>query len=58
MKTWENATLVELEISATAEGGCNREVVDHVYTDKITGHTYMSCASGGNAGGDEIIVIK
>lgn len=58
MKTWENAALVELEISATAEGGRNSEVIDNIYTDKITGNAYASFASGGNAGGDEIIVIK
>jgi len=58
MKIWENAALVELEISATAEGGRNADVIDNIYTDKITGDAYASFASGGNAGGDEITVIK
>lgn len=58
MKTWENAALVELEISATAEGGRNIDMIDNIYTDKVTGDAYASFASGGNAGGDEITVIK
>lgn len=58
MKTWENAALVELEINATAEGGRNLEFVDGIYTDRATGDAYASFASGGNAGGDEITVIK
>lgn len=58
MKTWENAALVELEINATAEGGRNLDFIDNVYTDKVTGDAYASFASGGNAGGDEITVIK
>lgn len=58
MKTWENAALVELDINATAEGGRNLEHIDNIYTDRTTGDAYASFASGGNAGGDEITVIK
>ncbi len=58
MKTWENAALVELDINATAEGGRNIEQIDNIYTDRTTGDAYASFASGGNAGGDQITVIK
>ena len=58
MKVWNNAELVELEISATAEGGKNILKVDHLWTDKETGDLYASYASGGNTTGDEITVIK
>ena len=58
MKAWENAELVELEISATAEGGKNIQQVDNYWTDKNTGDLYASYASGGNATGEEFEVIK
>ena len=57
MKTWNSAELVELEISATAEGGKNIEQVDKFWTDKNTGDLYASYASGGSAKGDEFEVI-
>jgi len=58
MKTWTNAELVELSITATAEGGRNLDCIDNIYTDKITRDAYASFASGGNAGGEEITVIR
>lgn len=58
MKKWENAELVELNIAETAQGGRDINNVDKIYTDKITGDAYASFASGGDAGGDEITVIK
>lgn len=58
MKTWENAELVELNISLTAEGGKNIEQIDKYWTDKETGELYASYASGGDMTGDEFTVIK
>lgn len=58
MKVWNNAELVELEISATAEGGKNIEKIDNYWTDKNTGDLYASYASGGDMTGDEFTVIK
>lgn len=58
MKVWENAELVELEISATAEGGRNIEKIDNYWTDKNTNDLYASYASGGDMTGDEFEVIK
>lgn len=56
MKTWENAELVELNISLTAQGGKNIEKADKVWTDVNTGDLYSSYASGGDASGDPIDV--
>jgi len=58
MKAWENAELVELEISATAQGGKNLDQIDNYWTDKNTGDLYASYASGGNKTGEEFEVIK
>ena len=58
MKVWNNAELVELEISATAEGGKNIQKIDNYWTDKNTGDLYASYASGGNKTGEEFEVIK
>ena len=58
MKTWENAAVVELEITATAEGGKNIQKVDNYWTDKNTGDLYASYASGGNTTGEQFEVIK
>lgn len=58
MKVWNNAELVELEISATAQGGKDIANIDNYWTDKNTGDLYASYASGGNTTGDEITVIK
>ena len=58
MKVWNNAELVELEISATAEGGKNIQKIDNYWTDKNTGDLYASYASGGDKTGEEFEVIK
>ena len=58
MKTWENAAVVELEISATAEGGQNLNKPDGYWTDVNTNQLYSSYASGGSTTGNSIIVIK
>ena len=58
MKVWNNAELVELEISATAEGGKNIQKIDNYWTDKNTGDLYASYASGGDKTGDQFEVIK
>lgn len=58
MKTWENAELVELNISETAQGGKNILRVDQYWTDKNTGDLYASYASGGDKTGNEFTVIK
>lgn len=58
MKVWNRAELVELEISATAQGGSNLQEIDNYWTDKNTGDLYASYASGGNTTGDEFEVIK
>lgn len=46
MKTWMNADVVELNISATAQGGRDVENVDAYWTDNATGDLYASYASG------------
>lgn len=58
MKNWTNAEIVELNIAATAQGGCNLDQVDNYWTDKNTGDLYASYASGGDKTGDEFTVIK
>ncbi len=58
MKTWENAELIQLNISETAEGGKNLQELDNYWTDKNTGDLYASFASGGNKTGDSFEVIK
>lgn len=58
MKKWENAELVELDITLTAEGGKNIQKIDKMWTDKNTGDLYSSYASGGNTTGEEFEVIK
>jgi len=58
MKNWENAQLVELEISETAQGGRDIESVDNLWTDVNTGNLYASYASGGNGVGNGFIEVK
>ena len=58
MKVWERAEVIELSISATAEGGKNIEKVDNYWTDVNTGDLYASYASGGDTTGDDIVVTK
>lgn len=58
MKRWNNAEIVELNITATAEGGQNIQQIDKLWTDKETGDLYASYASGGDTTGDPITVIK
>lgn len=58
MKNWKNAEIVELNINETSYGGRNIKEMDGIYTDKRTGDAWASFASGGNAGGEEIEVIK
>lgn len=58
MKNFNNAELVELNITETAEGGKNIAQVDKLWTDKATGDLYASYASGGDTTGDPITVIK
>ncbi len=58
MKKWEKATIIELNISETAEGGKNIKKADHYWTDVNTNELYASYASGGTTTGDSIIVDK
>lgn len=46
MKTWENATLVELDINATAQGGSDLNKPDLVWKDNETNQLYTSYSSG------------
>ncbi len=60
MKTWINADVVELNISATAQGGSTLTEVDNYWTDSETGDLYASYSSGNgdNVDSDDFTVIK
>ena len=58
MREWKNAEVVELNVSATAQGGKNLAKIDHFWTDSTTQDLYASYASGGTTIGDSIEVIK
>lgn len=46
MKAWMNADVVELNISATAQGGQNLTKVDGYWNEKDSNTLYASYASG------------